>query len=132
MTQYLSAEEILVLHSEIIDATGGSHGVREPGLLASLAEKPKAAFGGADLYPDLFIKAAIYLEAVANYPVFIDGNERTSIIVAARFLYVNGHELDATNPAVEKFVLAVAADKTPLEDIAAWLKRSTKKVPKKR
>ena len=41
---YLTGEEILVIHSEIIDQTGGSHGIRDIGLLQSIVEKPKIHF----------------------------------------------------------------------------------------
>lgn len=128
MTQYLSAETILVLHSEIIDATGGSHGVRDVSLLAAIANKPKATFGGNDLYPDVFIKASVYLESIVNYHVFIDGNKRTGITACSRFLYQNGYDLKATNKDVEKFVLSVAAEKIDIQTIVAWLKKNTKKI----
>jgi death-on-curing protein len=125
--QYLSAEEILVLHSEIIEASGGSHGVREVGLLASIANKPRSTFGGEDLYPNLFTKAAVYLESIVNYHVFVDGNKRTGFIVGARFLAKNGYDLTATNKAVEHFILSVATDKPDIESIAAWLEKNSKK-----
>jgi death-on-curing protein len=126
--KYFTAEQLLVMHSEIVDATSGSHGVRDVGLLAAIAEKPRAAFGGADLYPDVFTKAAVYLEAIVNYHVFVDGNKRTGFIAGARFLYINGYDLVATNKAIEHFILAVAIDKTPIQDIAAWLKKHAKKL----
>lgn len=128
MIRYPSAESILILHSEIIDATGGSHGVRDPHLLASIAEKPRSTFGGRDLYPGIFTKAAVYLEAVVNYHVFIDGNKRTGIIVAGRFLFLNGYELTATDREVEKFVLRVAIEKPEMDKIAAWFKVHSKKI----
>lgn len=128
MTRYLSAEAMLVLHSEIIDATGGSHGIRDIGLLAAIADKPKATFGGSDLYPDVFIKAAVYLESTVNYHVFIDGNKRTGIIACARFLYQNGYNLSATNKEMEKFVLSVAAEKLTVPTIATWIKKHTRKI----
>lgn len=126
-TKYLSAKTILVLHSEIIDKMGGSHGIRDVGLLAAISDKPKAAFGGSELYPDIFTKAAVYLESIVNYHVFIDGNKRTGITACARFLYLNGYDLSTTNGEVEKFVLSVAAEKTETQVIAIWLKKHTKK-----
>lgn len=127
MMRYLSAEAILVLHSEVIDATGGSHGVRDVGLLAAIVDKPKATFGGNDLYPTVFIKAAVYLESIVNYHVFIDGNKRTGITSCARFLYQNGYNLSATNKEVERFVLSVASEKIEMSIIVAWLKKHAKK-----
>lgn len=130
MIQYISAEVVLIIHSEVIDATGGSHGVRDTHLLASIADKPRNAFGGNDLYVGVFKKAAVYLESVVNYHVFVDGNKRTGIAVCARFLFVNGYELNATNRSVELLALAIAEKKLDVEAIAAWLKEHSEQVPK--
>ncbi|MBI4120550.1 MAG: hypothetical protein HY454_03755 [Parcubacteria group bacterium] len=52
--KYITAEDILAIHSEIIDETGGLHGVRDVGLLASVVERPKGRFGGRPLYKNIF------------------------------------------------------------------------------
>lgn len=126
--KYLSGEEILIIHSQIIDETTGSHGLRDLGLFLSIIEKPKASFGGKDLYLDLFAKAAVYLEAIAKYHVFIDGNKRTSFVSAARFLAINGYDFDSTNKEVEKFIIDIIVKKFDLEKIAAWLKEKSRKI----
>src|SRR3989344_2210024 len=118
--KYVSGEEILILHSELIDETGGSHGVRDAGLLISIAEKPKMQFGGKELYKGIFKKAATYLESLAKFHIFIDGNKRTAITVGARFLFLNGYELTATNKEVEDFVIEVVIKKLDLKTIADW------------
>lgn len=120
--QYLTAEEILILHARVVDETGGSHGVRDPGLLQSISERPKAAFGGKEMYRGIFAKAAVYLDSIIRYHVFVDGNKRTALISTARFLHVNHYGLSATNEAVEKYVLKVAVEKPEIKEIAAWLK----------
>ena len=130
--QYLSAEEILILHALVVDETGGSHGVRDVHLLASIAHKPQSQFGGNELYPNLHMKAAILLEAIANYHVFVDGNKRTSLITAARFLALNGYQFTATNADAEKTILAVATKKLDVKELASWLKKNSKNIPRKR
>ena len=127
--RYLTAQEILILHALVIDATSGSHGVRDITLLASIAHKPSAMFGGKDLYSDIFHKAAALLEAICNYHVFIDGNKRTSFIAAARFLSLNGYEIAASNKDVETTVLAVATKKIDIEALAKWLKEKSVPAP---
>src|SRR3990167_1879714 len=97
--RYLLAQELLVLHALVVDETGGSHGVRDVGLLQSIVQKPQTRFDGKDLYRGIFVKAAVLLEAVINYHVFVDGNKRTGLISAARFLDINGYTLAATNKA---------------------------------
>lgn len=125
--QYLTAEEILILHARVVDETGGSHGVRDAGLLQSIAERPKTTFGGREMYRGIFAKAAVYLDSIIHYHVFVDGNKRTALISTARFLHVNQHKLTATNEAVEKYVLKVAVEKPEINEIARWLKKHSKR-----
>ena len=126
--KYLSAEDILIIHARIVDATGGAHGVRDVHLVASAAERPRTTFGKKDLYPDVCTKAAAYLESIARHHAFLDGNKRTAIAAAARFLFLNGYELRATNKELEKFVLAVAVGKKDVPEIASWFKKYTRKM----
>ncbi|MBI3626432.1 type II toxin-antitoxin system death-on-curing family toxin [Candidatus Uhrbacteria bacterium] len=120
---YLRAEDILVIHSEIIDQTGGLHGVRDVGFLASIINKPQTKFSGKELYAGKLKKAAVYLESIAKYHVFFDGNKRTSIITAARFLFINGLELAANNLELENFVLRVVTNNLSIDEIAKWFKK---------
>ena len=116
----LSPEQALFIHSRIIDTTGGAHGCRDLGLLQSAVSRPKATFGGKDLYPDLFSKAAALMESLAcNHP-FIDGNKRTSIVSSGLFLEMNRYRLRASQRELERFTLSVAVGKMQLEGVAAW------------
>lgn len=125
--KYLTAEEILVLHSRIIEETGGLHGVRDSGLLSSAVERPKGRFGGRELYLGVFEKATVYTEAIAQHHVFVDGNKRTALAVAARFLFINDYEFSATQKDLEKFALDVAQKKLASGAIAGWLKKHSRK-----
>ena len=49
----LSKEQILMLHSQLIEQTGGTPGVRDFNLLESAIETPFQAFGGDKLYPTI-------------------------------------------------------------------------------
>lgn len=126
--RYLSGEEILVIHSEIIDQTGGLHGVRDAGLLVSIINKPKLVLAGSEIYDNVFNKAAVYLDALARFHVFADGNKRTAFVSASRFLHVNGFEFTAPNEDVENFVLRIVTKKVELESIAHWLEKNSKRI----
>ncbi|MEK7473358.1 MAG: type II toxin-antitoxin system death-on-curing family toxin [Patescibacteria group bacterium] len=126
--RYLVAEEILTIHDLEIEKRGGVLGVRDFGLLYSIAERPKMSMMGQEFYPDVFSKAAAYLEGLATYHVFADGNKRTSFLATAAFLGLNGHDLIISNPKVVTFVLAVATKKKSMGDVAAWLKKHSKKI----
>ncbi len=125
--RYLTPQDILVVHSEVIDVTGGSHGIRDIGLLISATERPKSSFGGKELYKSIFEKAAAYLESLASHHVFVDGNKRTAITVSARFLFLNGFELKVSNKELEYFVLRVVVSKLDIAAIAKWLKGNSRK-----
>lgn len=127
---YLDGEELLAIHARIIQRTGGSQGVRETHLLKSIFERPKMTFGGDELYPDLWTKAAVYYEGIAKFHVFVDGNKRTALLVTMRFLRLNGHELILTNRLAEEFTLRIIAEKLDLPTIAAWLKKHSRKQKK--
>jgi len=132
MARYLTAQEILVLHALVIDETGGSHGVRDIGLLASVAMRPQLTIGGVEMFPDLFLKAAGYFESLTHYHLFVDGNKRTALTATARFLAQNGYELTATNAQAEAFTLKVVLEKPGIETIAAWLRRHCAKDARRR
>ncbi len=120
MTVYLTATQILFIHARLIDTTGGEHGVRDLGLLESAAAHPQATFDGADLYPDLWQKAAALMESLAQNHPFVDGNKRTAITAAGLFLLQNGRRLQTTNETLEQFTLSVVNERPFLDDIAAW------------
>ncbi len=49
----LSKEQILLLHTQLLEETGGSDGVRDDGLLDSALNAPFHSFGNADMYPSI-------------------------------------------------------------------------------
>jgi|SRR3989344_6626775 len=125
--KYLSVGEILLFHARIIDQTGGSHGVRDIHLLESIVGRPKMQFGGNELYPSVFDKAAAYFCSCAYHHVFVDGNKRTALAVASIFISLNGWELNASQKATEKFVLRAVEDKYDIPRVSVWFKNNSKK-----
>jgi death-on-curing protein len=124
---YLSADEIRAINEVVVEESGGSIGVREAGLLASIAHKPQAGFGDDELYPELFMKAAVLYEAIVNYHVFVDGNKRTGFAAMARFLALNGYGLAATNKQIVDYTVSIATDNPDINSVAAWLKSHSRK-----
>lgn len=70
--------DVLLLHNIVLDAAGGSHGIRDVGLLESAVLRPQASFGRVDLYPEIIDKAALVRSLLMNH-MFLDGNKRTAI-----------------------------------------------------
>jgi death-on-curing protein len=125
VTQYLSAEQILFIHTRLIEETGGESGIRDLGLLRSAVSRPQATFDENDLYPDIFHKAAALLESLVNNHPFVDGNKRTGITSTVLFLQANGLPFSASQDELTAFTLSVAKSKETIESMAAWLKAHT-------
>ncbi len=54
----LNKEQVVKLHTQLIETTGGSHGIRDEKLLDSALNNPFPSFGGEELYPSIQAKAA--------------------------------------------------------------------------
>ena len=77
--QYLSLEEILRLHFQLIEDFGGSHGVRDENRLKSVVNAPQQETFGQEQYPALYEKAAVYLRNIIGDHPFSNGNKRTAV-----------------------------------------------------
>lgn len=124
---YLNPDEIIALNEVAIQETGGSLGLREPGMLEAIAQKPQAQFGGNALYPDVWLKSAALYEAIINYHVFLDGNKRTAVTALGYFLACNNFLLALTDKEIETYTVFVATNNPDLADIALWVDRHVKK-----
>jgi death-on-curing protein len=117
---YLTPEQVLFLHAQLVAETGGGHGVRDLSMLLSALGRPLASFDDQDLYPDIYTKSAALMDSLIRNHPFVDGNKRTGIAAAALFLRLNGYRLTAANSDLEKFTLQVARSELALEAIASW------------
>lgn len=121
MIRYLSLAEVLKLHDLIIAETGGSHGLRDLGLLESALGQPQQTFGGEDLYPSLAAKAStLGFSLIKNHP-FVDGNKRVGHAAVEAMLMLNGFEMSAGVDDAEAEVLAVAAGARTRDQFEGWL-----------
>jgi death-on-curing protein len=122
--RYITLEEILRLHFQLIEDFGGSHGVRDEGRLKSVVNAPAQTVFGKEQYPTIFHKAAVYLRNIIGDHPFSDGNKRTAVTVCAVFLSRNGRNLTADPKALENFTLRVATEHLSIEAISVWLKEN--------
>lgn len=127
---YLTAEQILFIHSILIEKYGGSHGVRDTHALATMEQLPAQSAFGKELYPTVFLKAAVYVRNIITAHPFLDGNKRAGITSAAVFLENNGYMFKALEGEVQDYAVEIARTKPALGEIAAWLKNRSKKSKK--
>ena len=117
----LTTKQVISIHSSLIEATGGTDGVRDMGLLESALEVPFQTFDGKDLYPALIQKAArLGHSLVSNHP-FVDGNKRIGIHTMLVFLAVNGIEIECTQKELIDVGLSLADGTMDAEKLLIWL-----------
>ena len=118
----LTKRQILLLHSELAEVSGGSSELRDEGLLDSAISAPFQSFGGIDLYPDIILKAArLGFGLIKNHP-FVDGNKRIGAHAMIAFLEVNSISLEYEDDELIEIILSVASGVSLDEDLVVWLK----------
>lgn len=116
-----SKEKVLLLHQLLIEATGGSDGVRDVGLLDSALEAAYATFNDEELFPSKEEKAARLGVGLISNHAFVDGNKRIGMYIMLSFLEVNGVKIEATNEEVAEIGLSIACGNTQYEQLLEWI-----------
>ena len=109
-----SSEKVKLLHQLMAEATGGSVGVRDEGLLDS-------AIDGVELYPSKEEKAAKLGYSLISNHAFVDGNKRIGVYVMLSFLELNGIHIEAADEDVVSLGLGVADGSMGQKDILDWI-----------
>lgn len=121
MTEYLTVEQVIAVHDELLKRYGGLQGIRDKNLLCSAIDAPKAALFGQEMYPSVYEKAAAYLyHIVCNHP-FNDANKRTGYAVTLIFLEVNNAKQAFKKEGLEELVIEVAKGNETKEGIVQFL-----------
>lgn len=128
MILYLSFEQVLFIHKKLIEAYGGSDGIRDEKLLDSAVFRPQTSAFGEDAYPDLFTKAAVLMHSIVKNHPFVDGNKRTGFGAMHLMLSANGYELKASIEEVIELGINVAKGELNEKTITAWIKTHSKKL----
>lgn len=88
---WLTQSAIERFHTKLIEQTGGSHGLRDIGLLQSALARPRNLYAYGER--DIFELAASYAEGLSRNHPFIDGNKRIGFAAADIFLFRNGQDV---------------------------------------
>jgi death-on-curing protein len=119
VTDYLTPVEVLAIHLDQIERYGGTHGVRDPGLLESALFRPQTGY-----YADLVEEAAALWESMSQNHPFLDGNKRTAFAVTYTFLAINGAQLTASSSATQHFVVArYEKNQFTFDRLLPWLRK---------
>jgi death-on-curing protein len=124
--RFLSTDEVLTLHETAIDAFGGSHGVRDAGLLDAALAMPRQSLGGQFVHDFPFGMAAAYLFHICGNHPFIDGNKRVALAACIAFLRINGWNLAASEDATVTTILEIARSAKTKEEAGDWLQANSR------
>jgi death-on-curing protein len=122
---WVDLEVVLAIHDEQLAEHGGQVGVRDRGLLESAMGRPMNQFAYGE--HSLARLAARYAFGISRNHPFLDGNKRTSLVVAELFLDLNGLELVASDAESVATFLQLAAGDLTEDALAEWI--SERSVP---
>jgi len=121
--KYLTPQQVLAIHDQMVKRFGGTPGIRDIGLVESAVARPMATFDGVDLYETVFDKAAALLQSLLKNHPFVDGNKRTALSSAGIYLKINGYDLKNYHEEEVDFGVQVDTKQLSIENISAWLKK---------
>lgn len=124
----ITVADICLLHELSIQKYGGAAGIRYSGMLESAVARFYQTFGGDDLYPHAFEKAAAIIESIIiNHP-FVDGNKRTGFLAMFAMLKEENFVLAATPDNAYDFTISISTGTIHFDEIVNWLKSNTSKL----
>jgi death-on-curing protein len=118
MPRFLTPEAVLVIHYDQINTFGGSHGLRDRGLLESALGQARQT---CEYTGDIYEAAAQYCVSLAKNHPFVDGNKRTAADSMLTFMVLNGIEPTLTNEQLFEWTLRIAISKLDRPALAALL-----------
>lgn len=117
----LSLEQVLLMHKQLIEESGGSDEVRDIGLLKSAINNPFQTFGGVELYPSIQEKAARLCFGIVKNHALVDGNKRLGTHVMLVFLRLNGYTLEYQDEEMINIILDLASGKITADQLMSWI-----------
>lgn len=124
----ITVKQALEIHQLMVNQFGGATGVRDFNGLESALARPFQSFGGEELYPDYFSKAAAIGESIIiNHP-FNDGNKRTGYVLMESILRHGNLKINADDAKLYDMVISIATGDLRFDAIVKWLKQNTTEI----
>lgn len=118
----LSKSIVTEIHREAVSRFGGSHGIRDEGILDASLSQPWQAFEGTELYPgDVAKVCRLTYGIITNHP-FLDGNKRTGAAVLGAGLRLCGYRFSPDPDDFLNAMFGVAQGMMGFEELVAWVR----------
>jgi death-on-curing protein len=116
--QFLSLDEVLIIHERLIEVFGGPAGIRDMGLLESALYRPQTGY-----YDDIVQMAtALFESLLMNHP-FVDGNKRAAFFVTDIFLRLNGYRIEVDSKCAHAFIVGLLeSNQVDFDSLVTWIK----------
>lgn len=118
---WISAEDILLIHSRVIEGSGGLDGLRDRNGLEAAIAAPMQTFDGQELYPSDIEKIARLGFGLASNHAFVDGNKRISAMMTQLLLKWNGYDLTLRTSELADMFIAIADGTAKEKDLLDWV-----------
>lgn len=118
---WISAEGILLIHSRVIEGSGGLDGLRDRNGLEAAIAAPMQTFDGQELYPSDIEKIARLGFGLASNHAFVDGNKRISAMMTQLLLKWNGYDLTLRTGELADMFIAIADGTAKEKDLLDWV-----------
>jgi death-on-curing protein len=118
---FLTLEEVLEIHTTLLQSFGGPPGVRDLGLLESALFRPRTGY-----YADLIeMAAALFESLLMNHP-FVDGNKRVAFFAVDVFLRINGFHISVEANDAHRVIIKTIEEGTNVKDsLETFLRQHT-------
>lgn len=121
----ISKDELVQLHEDIINETGGEHGVLFIGTIEHI-EQFLTVEGSTD-FDIIKIASKVLIKIIQGHP-FVDGNKRTGFEATDIFLRENGYKIICTPDEGVDFALSIAKNELSEENVYEWMQIHTKTI----
>ena len=118
---WVTADDVIALHSRMIQRSGGMDGLRDRALLEAAVAAPLQSFGDRDLYPTVREKAARLGYGLASNHAFLDGNKRIGALMVQLILKWNGYELRLQTGELSDAFISIASGTMGEQRLYNWI-----------
>ena len=120
---WISAEDVILIHSRVIEGSGGLDGLRDRDGLEAAVAAPMQTFDGTELYPTDIEKIARLGFGLASNHAFVDGNKRIGAMMTQLLLKWNGYDLTLRSGELADMFIAIADGTAKEKDLLDWITR---------
>lgn len=120
---WISAEDVILIHSRVIEGSGGLDGLRDRDGLEAAISAPMQTFDGKELYPTDLEKIARLGFGLASNHAFVDGNKRIGAMMTQLLLKWNGYDLTLHTGELADMFIAIADGTAKEKDLLDWIHR---------